>query len=135
MLSGRLAASKSMARRKAGIFQMPKYLLLYLVVLVCPTWANETPVERSSHPRGFVSGGALPPMTAANGAKSLSGSGVLQDATIQLEKPSQPVGKTPVGRVSGTGATRIDARVQTGTASAIGDQNSAANQTGSIGGK
>jgi hypothetical protein len=77
----------------------------------------------------------LPQMTAPTGSRPLAGSGVLESTSATQDKPVQGGHQATTGGVAVTGATRIDARVQSGTATAVGDQNTAGNRVGSIGGK
>ena len=124
-----------MARRKTGLFPMSKYIvLLPFFALALTSQASEELVERSSHPRGIAVGGALPQMKPPNRSSPVAGSpqggSVLPDRPIEGGHQS-----TGTGGVSVTGTTRIDARVQSGTATAVGDQNTAGNRVGSIGGK
>lgn len=114
---------------------MTKIPILLLLAFAAFAWAGDVPVERSSHPRGFASGGSLPPMTIPDGSATAAGSGVAQEITTLPGKTTQSGRQTNSGGVSVTGATRVGARVQSGTATAVGDQNTAGNRVGSIGGK
>lgn len=125
----------SSARRKAGLSLTANIPILLLVAFVAFAWADDVPVKRSSHPRGFASGGNLPPMTTPKGSATATDSGVAQGITSLPGKTTQSGQHTSSGGVAVTGSTRVGVRVQTGTATAVGEQNTAGNRVGSIGGK
>lgn len=112
---------------------MKRKILLGLALLAgANVWAQEEPVQRSSHPRGFVSGAPLPPMTSAGG-KTHSGSATATGAATATGNQTGQQGTT--GGVNLIGNTRIDARAQEATSAAVGQQNAAGNRVGVIGGK
>lgn len=97
---------------------------------------QEAPVPRSSHPRGFTSDAPLPPMTTPN-AKTPAGGAAASNASAPPPVTAVPRGaqqSTKAG-VNITGTTRLDARSQGATATAVGQQNAAGNRVGTIGGK
>jgi len=117
---------------------MRRFGLITLSVLGSLAWAEEAPVERSSHPRGFASEGMKPPMSVPTAQKAAAGAGVgtAQDASATTAKSGHISNQTTAsGGVSVTGNTRLDARAQSGISSAVGEQNTAGNRVGSIGGK
>lgn len=74
-------------------------------------------------------------MTTQNGSATVTAGGVAQDTSTIPGKATQSGRQATSGGVAVTGATRIEARVNSGTASAVGDQNTAGNRVGGIGGK
>lgn len=96
-------------------------------------WAQEEPVQRSSHPRGFASGAPLPAMTAVE-SKTHSGS-TASGASAASSSSNPAAQQATSGGVNLIGNTRIDARAQGATAAAVGQQNAAGNRVGAIGGK
>ncbi|WP_126443842.1 hypothetical protein [Sulfuricystis multivorans] len=97
---------------------------------------QETPVPRSSHPRGFTSDAPLPPLTAPN-AKAPAGGTAASNPYPTTPAVATPRGaqQSSRGGVNITGNTRLDARSQGATATAVGQQNAAGNRVGAIGGK
>lgn len=98
--------------------------------------ADDTPVERSSHPRGFASGAPLPPMSAAasDGTHFGNAAATQVGSTAVARQPHGGQQTATSGGVNISGATRVDARAQSGMAAAVGQQNTAGNRVGSIGG-
>ncbi len=110
-------------------------LLLGALLLGAAAQAEEEPLVRSSHPRGFVEGGALPPIirsTAPQGSGKAGGVSAAQDRGPASGAAASQAG---AGGVNITGNTRIDARAQGATATAVGQQNASGNRVGAIGGK
>lgn len=112
---------------------MKRKILLGLALMAgANVWAQEEPVQRSSHPRGFASDASLPSMTSAGG-KTHSGSATA--AGPAAATGNQAGQQSATGGVNLIGNTRIDARVQGATSAAVGQQNDAGNRVGAIGGK
>lgn len=109
-----------------------KVLLGLTLMAGANVWAQEEPVQRSSHPRGFVSGSPLPPMTPVGGKTH---SGGAASAGVSATTGNQPGQQGTTGGVNLIGNTRIDARSQGATSAAVGQQNAAGNRVGAIGGK
>lgn len=95
--------------------------------------AEERPVERSSHPRGFAAAGAQSSMVSAG--KQMAAS--RKTGSVSGTSPTTPVTtQNSAGGVANlTGSARIDARAEDVTATAVGQQNAAGNRVGNIGGK
>jgi hypothetical protein len=121
----------------AAFFQMATdKILLAVMLLANAAYAEEEALGRSSHPRGFVEGGALPPIIRPAGNQSggkAAGATTVQEQRVQ--SPGAASGQAAAGGVNILGNTRIDARAQGATAAAIGQQNTSSNRTGAIGGK
>lgn len=118
------------------------WLALWLVVsamLGTTALAEEKPIQRSSHPRGFVEGGALPPIivdTSRPTQENKAGAAADKTAGAAGGAAAQPASQAgATGGVNITGNTRIDARATGATATSVGQQNASGNRVGSIGGK
>ncbi|MCX8016853.1 MAG: hypothetical protein N2690_02955 [Rhodocyclaceae bacterium] len=109
-------------------------LLGVVFLLSANAWAQEEPIQRSSHPRGFASGAPLPAMVSPGG-KTPSGSTATGGAAAASPSANQAAQQGSSGGVNLTGNTRIDARAQGATAAAAGQQNAAGNRVGAIGGQ
>lgn len=122
-----------MARRKTGHFGMVRFCLIPLLFWGLFAWADETPVARSSHPLGFAIGAVLPSMKASE-TPVVSSGGESQGASPTVSQAQNGGQASVPGNTNITGATRLEARAQSGVATAAGQQNSAGNKVGSIGG-
>lgn len=97
--------------------------------------AEDKPVPRSSHPRGFASDAPLPAMTAHEGKTHAGNVTTPSSPTSSANHSTPSAQQAGAGGVNVSGNTRIGARAQGAAAAAVGQQNAAGNRVGTIGGK
>lgn len=108
-----------------------------IVCIICSisARAEEEPLPRSSHPRGFANDAPLPPMVASSSktrSTSMKETGTLPAKSTGNQRDMHIANE---GDTAVMGSTRIGARIQEATATSIGQQNTAGNRAGTIGGK
>lgn len=123
------------AKQAAFSPKMRAFLRILALVLATGADAEELPLQRSSHPRGFTEGGALPPILRSS---PLQGGGQTRGMTAPQNQPgisgASSSQRVPDG-VNIIGNTRLDARVQSQTSATTGQQNTSSNRVGNIGAK
>lgn len=112
-------------------------LLVLSLAALSAAHAEDEAVVRSSHPRGFVGGGGSLPSMTAGGEAIVSGNSSKSGTTSNLahDAARSPATQATSGGVNLTGATRVEATARSGASVAAGQQNTAGNRVGNIGGK
>lgn len=102
-----------------------------------PAQVGDEAMVRSSHPRGIASDGHPSQPVSAPSAATPTNSSARQNAAPGVPSPNATTSPVQTGRggVNISGATRIDARSGEATAAAAGQENTAGNRVGVIGGK
>lgn len=123
----------------SSIYKLQRGCLLTVMVLAisglfgAPVVAEEA-VKRSSHPRGISADGRPPEPVAGSDVPRRSEGRALPPAgaSATADPGTKQTGQAGVNLIGGT---RVDARVRDATAVSAGQQNSAGNRVGTVGGK
>jgi hypothetical protein len=117
------------------------WLAPFVIGLVADASAqlSEETATRSSHPRGIASDGRPAQRLADRPAVQPPNTAVRSNTSsgTSSSSPSTAAATTQAGHesINISGSTRIDARSSEGTATAIGQKNTAGNRVGGIGGR
>jgi hypothetical protein len=134
---------KAALREPLFSLHMKKIWLLALsisgLVVDVSAQMNEEATVRSSHPRGIASDGRPAQRLADRPAVQPPNTAVRSNTSsgTSSSSPSTAAATTQAGHesINISGSTRIDARSSEGTATAIGQKNTAGNRVGGIGGR